>query len=246
MTDLERYHRSLIEITASSQPIPLSSEAERISVSNDDASAASSAQSFPRFLELPSEIRLNIWKYCLPGPRAVELEYGERAELLYSKYPPPITLSICRESRTEALKHYELAFNSRPNAGHIYFDFSRDSLHFQYIDTISIFTLDETMRAIGHDLARVRFMSCCLHEPGSFSLAYLPDLREFNALKEITLLISPGGQDGPDRIFVDPSTVTLSPTCSFRAIESFEHDRQNFSGTKISIMSYISGDYRVC
>src|SRR5277367_5050976 len=119
MTDLERYHRSLIEITASSQPIPLSSEAERISVSNDDASAASSAQSFPRFLELPSEIRLNIWKYCLPGPRAVELEYGERAELLYSKYPPPITLSICRESRTEALKHYELAFNSRSNAGHI-------------------------------------------------------------------------------------------------------------------------------
>jgi hypothetical protein len=259
MADLSRYRRALAQTMASYLPVPLSSEVESLSISHgDDALAALSAQSFPRFLELPTEIRLKIWLHCLPGPRAVEVDYGERSEFLYSKYPPPIALRICRESRAEALKHYELAFHSRPNAGQIYFDFSRDSLHFQDSGTFSIFPPDEALRAIGHDLARVKFMSSCLHDCGALSLPYLPDFRAFNALEEITLLVPPGGPDGPDRIFVDPSTVTLSPMCSFRAIEFLEHDRnqvvqlwsdaefRDFSTPKISIMSYISGDYRVC
>jgi hypothetical protein len=123
-----------------------------------------------------------------------------------------------------------------------------------------IFPPDEILRAIGHDLARVRFMSCCLHDSSinTLSMPYLPDLRVFMALEEITLLVPSGGQDGPDKVFVDPSTVTLSPMCSFRAVEFLDHGRnrvlelwtdpdfQDFSITKISIMSYASGDSRVC
>lgn len=212
---------------ASYQQVPLHSESESLRISHEDTLASLSTQSFPRFLELSTEIRLKIWQHCLPGPRAVEVDYGEHSEFLYSKYPPPIALQICRESRAETLKHYELAFNSRPNAGCIYFDFARDILHFRYSDTFSIFPPDEALRTIGHDLARVRFMSCCLHDSGinALSMPYLPDLRGLKALEDITLLVPPGGQDGPDRIFVDPSTVSLSPWCSFRAIEFLEHDR---------------------
>jgi hypothetical protein len=162
---------------------------------------------------------------------------------------PPIVLQICRESRAEALKHYELAFDSKPNVGRFYFDFSRDCLHFQHVFSFSIFSLDETLLAL-HDLARVR---CRLSESG-MSMLYLPDLREFKALQVITLLVPPGGQDGPDKIFVDPSTVTMGPMCSFRAIQFLESDRKqvvelwsdaklrDFSTPKISIMSYTGGE----
>jgi len=255
--DLSRYHRTLAQTMSSYQSVRLSSKAESLDSLAHGALAASSAQCFPRFPELPTEIRLKIWKYCLPAPRALEVDYGECSDFLHCKYPPPIALQICRESRAEALKHYELAFDNRPNASRIYFDFSRDGLHFKYVDIFSSFPPDEVPRAIGHDLARVRFMSCRLPESCT-SMPYLPELREFKALQEIILLVPPGGRDGPDRIFVDPSTVTLSPTCSFSAIQFLESDRnqvvelwsdaecQDFSTPKISIMSYISGDYRVC
>ncbi len=160
--------------------------------------------------------------------------------------------------RAEALKHYKLAFDSRPNAARIYFDFSRDCLHFQYADTFSVFPFGETLRTIGNDLARVRFMSFGLHAARPFPMSYLPDLKEFKALEEIILLIPPGGHNGPDRIFVDPSMVTLSPTSNFRAIVFIGQDQNQFAKLwsdaefrdfptqKISIMSHVSGDYRIC
>jgi hypothetical protein len=261
MADRSEYHRTLAHTMAAYQPQqPPAHAAKSVSLSHphEDASTTPSALCFPRFPELPTEIRLKIWESCLPDPRALEVDYGDRSEFLRCKYPPPIALQICRESRAEALKHYELVFDSRPNARRIYFDFSRDGLHFQHINIFSFFPHDEALlRAIGHDLARVRFMSCRLPESG-MSMPSLPDLRDLNALQEISLLIPPRGQDGPDKIFVDPSTVTLSPKCSFRAIQFLETDRdrvvelwsdaefRDFSTPKISIMSYTTGDYRVC
>jgi hypothetical protein len=249
MSDLLRYHQILVKTMASYQPAPMPFKANRLDILHECSSTGLFAQVFSRFLELPKEIRLQIWKHCLPGPRAVEVCYGQNSEFLESKYPPPIALHICRESRAEALKHYELAFDSRPNASRIYFDFSRDGLHFKYRDTFSNFPPEETLRAIGHDLVRVKFMSCTLDGSGTSPVPYLPDLREFKALEEITLLISPGGPDGPDRLFVDPSTVTLSPSCNFSAIQFTDRDRthfQNSSLPRISIMCYISGGYRIC
>lgn len=140
MADLSWYHRTLAQALSSYQPVTLCPKAEALGASEQDASAALFAQCFPRFPELPTEIRLKIWKHCLPGPRAVEVDYGEHSEFLSSKYPPPIALHICRESRAEALKHYELAFDSGPNAGRIYFDFSQDGLHFQSSDTFFNFS----------------------------------------------------------------------------------------------------------
>ncbi|EAQ84076.1 predicted protein [Chaetomium globosum CBS 148.51] len=33
------------------------------------------ARDFPRFMDLPGELRLQIWSYCLPGPRVVEMDF---------------------------------------------------------------------------------------------------------------------------------------------------------------------------
>lgn len=107
MADLLRYHQTLAETTASylsrartaRKHAPLPSEADGLAISHEYKPAASFAECFPRFLELPIDIRLKIWKHCLPGPRAVEVDCGERSEFLYSKYPRPIALHICRETR---------------------------------------------------------------------------------------------------------------------------------------------------
>ncbi|KAI1093344.1 hypothetical protein F5B19DRAFT_131455 [Rostrohypoxylon terebratum] len=88
------------------------------------------------FSDLPPEIRVMIWQFCLPGPRTVMVKVGKHTRA-------PVVLHICRESRSEAQKHsYELAFpvasfsterntlamNGRPL---IWFNFSLDRLCFQ-------------------------------------------------------------------------------------------------------------------
>ncbi|KAE9365026.1 hypothetical protein N431DRAFT_430587 [Stipitochalara longipes BDJ] len=52
-----------------------------------------------RFDDLPPELRQDIWSLILPGPRLITVNR-------FSK--PPIALHINRESRSVALKHYEL------------------------------------------------------------------------------------------------------------------------------------------
>ncbi|KAI0832949.1 hypothetical protein F5Y06DRAFT_307407 [Hypoxylon sp. FL0890] len=54
------------------------------------------------FADLPPEVRELIWEYCLPGPRNVTV--------LRRHTPAPVVLHICRESRVEAQRWYELAF----------------------------------------------------------------------------------------------------------------------------------------
>jgi hypothetical protein len=66
-------------------------------------------QSFTCFPNLPIELRLKIWRHCLPGPRLVIC----RRFITYSKHDGeecarqvPTTLFVNRESRGETLKAY--------------------------------------------------------------------------------------------------------------------------------------------
>jgi hypothetical protein len=79
---------------------------------------------FYLFPQLPTEIRLKIWPLTLCEPRIVEIrtsDYPANFELIsfsqnkrvsdinwVTKAPPPAALSVCRESRSEALKVYTL------------------------------------------------------------------------------------------------------------------------------------------
>lgn len=71
------------------------------------------ASSFPRFLQLPAEIRRLIWKECLPKQRLFEidsaglmLEFNNTCRgsdwATTQNWKPPIITRVCRESRAVA------------------------------------------------------------------------------------------------------------------------------------------------
>lgn len=67
---------------------------------------------FPRFSELPAEIRLLIWEYTFV-PRVHELHpcaklYNERMTFRSNSSKTPAIFHVCRESRQLALKNYSL------------------------------------------------------------------------------------------------------------------------------------------
>jgi hypothetical protein len=98
--------------------------------------------SFSYFPKLPAEIRLKIWKNALPGPRIIrmELKYGARVPVKAGeKRKPkiahfvgsrsrPVGLQVCRESRIEALKEYELAFPTKTSPAQTYINFAMDTM----------------------------------------------------------------------------------------------------------------------
>ena len=78
---------------------------------------------FTPFPKLPVELRLKIWKYGCLFTRNVDIRAkeisgivckytDEVAHYFHSYAPPPPLLHICRESRSEALKHYQLEFGT--------------------------------------------------------------------------------------------------------------------------------------
>lgn len=106
-------------------------------------------RTFAPFPRIPPEIRIKIWKQALPGPRTItvvphlELSAAERRTPIAFRLddePTPVKtttspiatplLHVCKESRHEALKVYQVAFQERfMGMGGFYFDFSRDTLY---------------------------------------------------------------------------------------------------------------------
>lgn len=96
---------------------------------------------FTLFPELPSELRLKIWRFCVPGPRTVGVQYKMKRDYFDGKRkfnflgwrssdPIPVILQICHESRSEALKSCRPAFGSFFHQPSIYIDFEIDAVHF--------------------------------------------------------------------------------------------------------------------
>jgi hypothetical protein len=69
---------------------------------------------FPLFGELPKELRIMIWRAAFPRNRTIQVELSPRFEILHSHTPPPVTLHINRESRSETLKFYVSLLNPCP------------------------------------------------------------------------------------------------------------------------------------
>ena len=111
------------------------------SISFDLESPSPSVKKFTLFTALPLELRLNIWKHTFPGPRVVKInsygiakQDGYNFHAFYSTSPIPMALSICSESRAEALRHYHASFGMRhpfiPSI--IYFNYEIDTLYFEF------------------------------------------------------------------------------------------------------------------
>ena len=83
---------------------------------------------FHLFKKLPPNLRHKIWKHNLPGPRLVELVYDEDKEAYVTNAPIIANLSVCCDSRIQALKEYPLCFAVFGDNAMVPFNFKKDTL----------------------------------------------------------------------------------------------------------------------
>ena len=114
-------------------------------------SPARGPQTFPKFNELPPELRIKIWQDAMPAARTVvvqspfvrrreeesaltsldgALPLQDSAETWRSTTQIPALLHVNTEARHEALKHYQLSLAAGEHQPRIYVDFSRDTIFF--------------------------------------------------------------------------------------------------------------------
>ena len=84
---------------------------------------------FTYFLKLPLELRQNIWDVSLPLQRVVKVFYHQERDTYTSAARIPTALHVCKESRQQALKVYQLSFKSTTGEARVYFNFECDVLH---------------------------------------------------------------------------------------------------------------------
>lgn len=98
---------------------------------------------FHLFPKLPTELRLKIWRATFPGRRLVPIKAQTSpgtVDLTSRRNDPasngftscvviPKALRICKESRIEAERFYQLSFGVGDHPPRIYFDFSTDALY---------------------------------------------------------------------------------------------------------------------
>jgi hypothetical protein len=148
---------------------------------------------FPKFLDLPTELRRQIWREAFPPPRIVELVDGPgrtgklRAQQLVTPWitpaAPPVVLYVCRESRNEALRYYQLAFGRNSFEPRIYVDFARDIVYFgRGIRGDGTVDVNDSME----DFEKIRYMAVtpnCLGRLLNWTIG-----RRFVGLREIYLV----------------------------------------------------------
>ncbi|KAJ3573192.1 hypothetical protein NPX13_g4789 [Xylaria arbuscula] len=103
---------------------------------------------FAKFRELPAELRIKIWQFAMPEPRALVIKspYSRKtvptsldkvlpggldgAETWHSPAEVPALLHVNCEARHEALKHYSLSLGVGQAEPRVYVDFDHDTLFF--------------------------------------------------------------------------------------------------------------------
>jgi hypothetical protein len=106
---------------------------------------------FNPFPRLPPEIRDTTWALAIPGARVITVigneVYKKDATIDHCRFQQhakaladiPALLHVNKEARAVALKHYKLAFGTCLSGTGVYFNFSRDILHFDLFSTLQKF-----------------------------------------------------------------------------------------------------------
>ncbi|KAE9376071.1 hypothetical protein N431DRAFT_464128 [Stipitochalara longipes BDJ] len=121
-------------------------------------------ETFTRFPDLPPEIRHQIWRYMLPGPRVVHIVGSSRpngGQCFVDATDNPLLLRICQESRTVARERYQLSFEPHLQCP-VYFDFSSDILLMQDEKVLSMF-FERSKGPITSEVTRVKAIAVGMH-----------------------------------------------------------------------------------
>ncbi|KAK3398254.1 hypothetical protein B0T20DRAFT_203522 [Sordaria brevicollis] len=97
---------------------------------DETTTTSPTSRTFILFPLLPTELRLAIWQASC-HPRILEIHYCPSQDRCFTPSKPPVILSVCRESRHEALSRiYAKAFGTRTHpTGSIYFAPDLDILY---------------------------------------------------------------------------------------------------------------------
>ena len=168
-----------------------------------------SPTTFTCFGRLPTELRLQIWKYARPDPRVVRVSRSKNSldipdwlkdrtnpiievpdktiidhfcRINYSKTPIPAMLHACTESRQVALGWYKLDFQSINAKPRVYFDFDADYLYIGCDECTDYSWCDDCAGGF-HDAVK----RLLVRWPASYGTPFVRLNRYFRGVKEILL-----------------------------------------------------------
>jgi hypothetical protein len=148
--------------------------------------------SFPQFSNLPFELRAKIWSFTLPGARTISITCTKGdytvgtnrcfyAIKFHSSTAPPVALSICQESRDEALRRYTLSLGTQHNEAAIPICFDIDSIRLA----------DRDCRHIAEqELGQIRNLIVDVSDHVYFGHYNMEAIVKFTALEKLDLVIA--------------------------------------------------------
>lgn len=98
---------------------------------------ANNPREFHAFSNFPPELQNMIWRYSLPGPRVIRAKLRSAGYFVFRDALPPTALHVCRSSRQEALRFYELLSESESTDNQSECDTIDDLSEYDSIDDLS-------------------------------------------------------------------------------------------------------------
>jgi hypothetical protein len=125
---------------------------------------------FPNF---PLEIQLKIWRHTIPGTRVVSIRYDADDGAYTSSANPPVALFVCKQSREEAKRFWQLTFGSTIDNGRIWVSFDIDQVLFRIHcswgqtedDNVGYYSLDKIGPFVSHAKGVERIKLFAVHHP---------------------------------------------------------------------------------
>ncbi|KAF8850746.1 hypothetical protein BDZ45DRAFT_769297 [Acephala macrosclerotiorum] len=166
------------------------------STGDNTSTSSELGTSFKSFEKLPTELRLAIWWFALPGPRIIKLfadmkRPGEISPRIQTESSPPGMLRANTESRQIAQQAYKLFFTQQPNVKLQYVDWSKDTLYVQNVDTLRALLEPVWDKNTGEQAIQQQLRYLMLGEDvgeRAYSYGFLL-IRKFTRLKRISLAI---------------------------------------------------------
>jgi hypothetical protein len=187
---------------------------------------------FPLFGELPTEIRLKIWKIAAREPRLVNIKCQKEAYMAGTRKrffaksftttnPVPPLLHACHESRAETISEYQLSFATSHTPASIYINFDRDTPR---LASVALAYLGP------EELSKIRFLSIKVIDYPYFAHFNMGILRDMESLESLELLAHQGQEASRGRGVARTLT------------DDFNEERERYPEGKVLLVRIVSGD----